>query len=230
MPCERCAKKGFSCEYAQLDNKKRIRTTTSELDLSNAARKKNTVKSENKTGSSASEAQKKGGGRSSSNTTSSKPKSAVAESRPTRKNTRIRSGMPAHTSLSTAPSFEDVPLDLAMSPFTTPASFLYRHDIEQSHFTPTMPTPSSLLSTPTSQSLALNDYHSSPASTASYASTEALTSGPAPEAIYSPVPVFSSFCEDSSDAGACEEVTAPSVPMQTAFRHGHHPFRQTCFY
>ncbi|PWN88106.1 hypothetical protein FA10DRAFT_287662 [Acaromyces ingoldii] len=34
LPCERCTKKKVRCEYAQLDKKRKVKTTTSHLDLS----------------------------------------------------------------------------------------------------------------------------------------------------------------------------------------------------
>jgi hypothetical protein len=36
-PCERCQKKNVKCEYAQLDKKRKVKTTTSQFDLSSAA-------------------------------------------------------------------------------------------------------------------------------------------------------------------------------------------------
>lgn len=37
LPCDRCAKKKIKCEYAQLDKKRKIKTTTSEYDMSSGA-------------------------------------------------------------------------------------------------------------------------------------------------------------------------------------------------
>lgn len=37
LPCDRCSKKKIKCEYAQLDKKRKIKTTTSEYDMSSGA-------------------------------------------------------------------------------------------------------------------------------------------------------------------------------------------------
>lgn len=199
--------------------------------MSDAAGKKSGTNSESKTGSAVSEEQRKGGSSSATataTTTASKAKSVVAVTKPTRKSTRIHSGMLAHASLSATPRFDDVSIDLATSPFPTPVTLLSQRGMEQNYLTPNAPTSSSFAQSPTTLSFAaVSEYQSSPASTASYASTEASSSGPAPDTMFSPLPTLS---QEAVGAWAHEGVPVTPVPLHTAFRHGHHPFRQTCFY
>jgi hypothetical protein len=220
LPCERCEDKGKECNYAQIDTRRKIKTTTSERDLSK--RSSRSIK----TVSSA-----KGGSGSGASVARSASPTKTTSTRPTRKSARNRgSAKPDYTeALSSSPSIalsviEDepvVPLDLSSSPFT-PASLLYQSNDNKQQQIDQMSAP--LLSVPsfTPQFATITQpfHQSSPASTASQTSSsiDLFAPSPAPQANFSPMPYFANFYQDAGTAWSHEEVAAPSAPQESAFR------------
>lgn len=205
LPCDRCSKKNVKCEYAQLDKKRKIKTTTSEQDMSGGSGNKGTTSTKNKGGSC--------------DTAASNGKSRLAK----KSNKSTKSIMAA--------DYEEVPLDLESSPFT-PISLLYQKESEEERGGDgdgnalengiTLPEFSAgIPSHPSMELKRLGQDEWSPSSSTSQTSSDIYANGPAPEAIQSPRPFYWTPRSSSFRPGSPAPPPPPSGTQESAFRRSH---------
>ena len=221
LPCERCAKKNVKCEYAQLDKKRKVKTTTSDYDMSGGA---NSNAHGNGTSSpvngSASNSGKRSNGGGSGGVVS------AGKSRTFKKLNRAIKPI-------VAAGPHDVPLTLSPSSPFTPVSLLYRGDEQRemaAEETLDLHRYSALPVQPTMDTLASRYSQRSPSSTASHSSGGSATSGLPFEATTSPKRKYSalSLSKRGYSPGLEEGPSSPNAQESAFYRRD--PYAQKSFF